>query len=156
MIWESIVGGLLGKVAPAVAEHYRQKQQQKHERAQQIDNQKHEIEMAKLKGKQAWEEAKSRRAELSEGRDHEWEMQSLLLHSKGWKDEFVLIVVSIPAVGSFIPYYRQYIEEGFVALEGTPFWYQVLLSAIFFAVYGIRIYRRQAFEKNVLLEKNTK
>ena len=142
MIWESVVGALLGKVAPKVAEYYQQKQAQKHA-----------IAMEQLRGKQAWQEAKTRRAEASEGRDHEWEMQSLLQHSKGWKDEFVLIVVSIPMVGSFVPHYRPYIQEGFSALEGTPFWYQVLLSSIFFAVYGIRVYRRQAFEKNVLLEK---
>jgi hypothetical protein len=156
MIWTSIVSGLLDKVAPEVAKHYREKQQQKHDRQTQIASQKHEIEMEVLRGKQAWEEAKSRRAEASEGRDHEWEMQSLAIHSKGWKDEFVLAVVSIPAIGSFIPGYQPYIQNGFESLGVTPLWYQILLSSIFFAVYGIRIYRREAFTKNVLLQGSGK
>ena len=141
MIWESIVGGLLGKVAPAVAEYYQQKQEQKHK-----------IEMAKMQGKLAWEQAKTRRAEISEGHDHDWEMQSMVIHTKGWKDEFVLIVVSIPMIGAFIPQFRPYVAEGFDALSMTPWWYQALLTAIFFAVYGMRVWRRDALKKNLILE----
>lgn len=142
MLWESIVGGLLGKVAPKVADYYLQKA-----------DQKHKIEMKKLEGKIAWEEAKTKRAADSEGFDHDWEIQSLNLHTKGWKDEFVLIVVSIPAIGVFIPMYEPYVKKGFESLGSTPLWYQILLSGVFFAIYGIRVYRRQAFEKNIMTEK---
>ena len=130
MLWESIVGGLLGKVAPKVAEYYTQKVKLKHD-----------LKMETLKGKIAWEAAKTSRAEASEGRDHEWEM--LALKNSGWKDEYVLLVLSIPMVLSFIPVTVEYVTDGFVALETTPSWYQLLLITVFFATYGIRYWRRK-------------
>jgi len=153
MLWEAIVGKLIGQAAPKVADYFINKAERKAEFKLEQIRQIHEIELRKLEGKAAWEAAKTKRAIQSEGFDHEWEKMSLMQHSKGWKQYFVLIVVSIPAIGAFIPYYQPYISEGFVSLEATPLWYQVLLTSIFFAVYGIRVYRRQAFEKNILLEK---
>lgn len=135
---KGIVGATLDKVAPQVGMYFRERQEQEHK-----------IEMEKLRGKQAWEEAKTRRAEASEGRDHEWELQSLILHSKGWKDEFVLAVVSIPAVLAFTPWFN-WVTEGFNALSGTPIWYQVLLVAIYFAIYGIRYVRRDSLQKDLM------
>lgn len=131
MLWQSIVNGLLGKVAPAVAEHYRQKQEQKHL-----------IEMEQLRGKQAWEEAKTRRASESEGRDHEWELESI--RNSGWKDELVIIVLTIPLVLVFIPFTQPYVEEGFRQLSLTPDWYRWLIMTIYAATFGIRIWRRKS------------
>lgn len=131
MIWDAVVSGLLGKVAPAVAEHYRQKQEQKHL-----------IEMEQLRGKQAYEIAKTKRAEMSEGRDHEWELQRLEDARHSWKDEWVLILLSIPLVLVFIPQGRPVVEAGFMALEKTPMWYQGMIVVIFMAVFGIRKWRR--------------
>lgn len=138
-IASGLVGGLLDKVAPEVGGYFREKQAQKHE-----------IELEKLRGKAAWEMAKTERAIKSEGRDHEWEMQSLLTHSKGWKDELVLIVLTIPAVLSFTPW-AYLVEDGFAALAVTPLWYQLLITAVYFAVYGIRVYRRDN-QRSELLE----
>lgn len=129
-MWESIVGGLLGKVAPEVAGYYRDKQKLKHER-----------ELEKIKGKIAWEQALTRRAEASEGRDHEWELESI--RNSGWKDEWVLVVLSIPLVLSFIPHTVVYVQMGFAALEQTPDWYRWMTLMVFGAVYGIRIWRRR-------------
>lgn len=129
-MWESIVTALLGKVAPSVAEYYIQKQQLKHD-----------IELEKLKGKRAWEEAKTRRASESEGRDHEWEL--LAIQNSGWKDEYVTILMSIPLVLVFIPKMQPYILDGFTALESTPVWYQVLAATILAAAVGIRWWRRK-------------
>lgn len=133
-----LAGAALDKIAPEVGAYFRERQQQQHA-----------IEMEKLRGKQAWERAKTERAERSEGRDHEWEMQSLILHSKGWKDEFVLGVVSIPAVLAFTPWYGL-VEDGFNVLGMTPYWYQVLLAAVYFAVYGIRTVRRDNQKTDLL------
>lgn len=134
-----LVGGALDKIAPEVGGYFREKQ-----------HQKHLIEMERLKGKQAWEMAQTRRAEKSEGRDHEWEMQSLVLHGKGWKDEFVLLVLSVPAIMAFIPTLDQYVLDGFKALGTTPYWYQVLLASIYFAIYGIRAVRRDNAKVDLL------
>lgn len=134
-----LVGGALKKIAPEVGGYFREKQQQKHA-----------IEMERLRGKQAWEMAKTQRASESEGRDHEWELQSMLLHSKGWKDEWVLAVVSVPAVLSFIPAGSEIVKQGFGALSQTPYWYQLMLVGVFFAVYGIRAVRRDNAKTDLL------
>lgn len=135
---KGVVGAVLDKVAPEVGAYFRERQQQEHL-----------IELERLKGKQAWEMAKTQRAIISEGRDFEWEMASLKAHSKTWKDEWVLIVISIPAILAFTPW-SKIVEEGFKALSTTPIWYQGILGAVFLAVYGIRYVRNTGQEKDIM------
>jgi hypothetical protein len=130
MLFESIVSGLLGKVAPKVADYYIQKVELKHQR-----------ELTVIKGKIAYEEAKITRASESEGRDHEWEIESI--RNSGWKDEWVLILLSIPMIGVFVPGLAPYILTGFDILDQTPDWYRWLILMIFAAVFGIRVWRRK-------------
>lgn len=129
-MWSSIVSALLGKVAPKVADYYMQKQALKHD-----------IEMEILKGKAAWEAAKTRRSEQSEGRDHEWELESL--RNSGWKDELVLIILSLGMVGAFVPGLAPYVLQGFAILAQTPDWYRWLVVMIYAATFGIRVWRRK-------------
>lgn len=133
-MWSSIVGALLGKVAPKVADYYLQKEALKHER-----------ELAKLRGKIAWEEAQTKRASESEGRDHDWELESI--RNSGFKDEWVLILLSIPLVLVFIPTTQPAVLDGFAVLAQTPDWYRWLVMMIFAAIYGIRIWRRDVAPK---------
>lgn len=128
-MWSSIVGALLGKIAPKVADFFMQKQQLKAN-----------IELEVLRGKAAYERSKTIRAENSEGRDHDWEMESI--KNSGWKDEAVLIVMSIPMILSFIPFTTQYVVDGFIALDGTPLWYRTTVMTIYLATFGIRLWRR--------------
>lgn len=128
-MWESIVGALMGKVAPSVAEYYIQKQKLKHER---------ELEI--LRGKAAYEAAKTKRASESEGRDHEWELESI--RNSGFKDEWAFGILSIPMVLAFIPYTQPFVMEGFRALETTPLWYRITVASIYLATFGIRMWRR--------------
>lgn len=129
-MWESIVAKLLGSFGSEVAGYYRDRQKLKHQR-----------ELVKLEGKIAYEEAKLRRAEASEGRDHEWEIESI--RNSGWKDEWVLIVLSIPLILVFVPATQESILEGFRALETTPDWFRWLVMIIYAATYGIRVWRRR-------------
>lgn len=129
-MWSSIVGALLGKVAPQVAEYYIQKQKLKQE-----------AKLEELRGKVAWQQSLSARASESEGRDHEWELA--MIENSGWKDEWVLLMISIPLPLSFIPHTQAYVTGGFEALAATPLWYQGMIVTIFFAVYGIRKWRRK-------------
>jgi hypothetical protein len=129
-MWETIVGKLLGGFGEEVAGYYRDKQRLKHER-----------ELEQLRGKIAYEKAKSERAERSEGRDHEWEQLSI--QNSGWKDEWVLVILSIPLVLVFIPFTQDTILQGFAALETTPEWFRWLIMLIYTAVFGIRLWRRK-------------
>jgi hypothetical protein len=129
-MWTAIVGKLLGSFAPQVAEIYIEKKRLKQE-----------IVLEKLRGKAAWEAAKTKRASESEGRDAEWELASI--KNSGYKDEWVLFMISIPMVLAFIPRTVTYVEQGFAALANTPTWYQFMISSIFLAIYGIRLWRRK-------------
>lgn len=73
--------------------------------------------------------------------DASWELEQI--RASGWKDEWVLLLVSIPLIGCFIPGVAPYILTGFGILETTPEWYRWLLLIILPAVYGIRVWRRQ-------------
>jgi hypothetical protein len=128
-MWSSIVGALLGKVAPKVADYYIQKQ-----------TLKQEVELEVLRGKAAYEAAKTKRASESEGRDHEWELESI--RNSGWKDELVIIVLTIPLVLVFTPL-ADVVLEGFRVLGTTPDWYRWMVMTIYAATFGIRVWRRK-------------
>ncbi len=130
-MWTTIVGTLLSKVAPKVADYYMKKQELKQE-----------VELEVLRGKRAYEEAKSRRASESEGRDHEWEIESI--RNSGWKDELVILVLSAPLVAVFVPGLEVYVARGFEHLSTTPDWYRWLIVMIYAATFGIRVWRRKA------------
>ena len=74
--------------------------------------------------------------------DASWEMEFAKQAGSSWKDEYELILLSIPLVMCFIPGWDRYVELGFVALQKTPMWYQGVLVTIFLANYGIRNWRR--------------
>jgi hypothetical protein len=74
--------------------------------------------------------------------DMNWEMEFARQAATSWKDEYTLLVVSIPAVMAFIPSFAHYVAEGFAALQGTPAWYQILLGTMFGATVGVRWWRR--------------
>jgi hypothetical protein len=102
---------------------------------------KYEVKLERMRGKRAWEEAKTRRAEASEGRDHDWE--TLSIKNSGWKDEATWVVLSIPMVCVFIPPLQPYIAQGFIHLETTPDWYTWMVVMIYCATFGIRVWRRK-------------
>jgi len=75
--------------------------------------------------------------------DMAWETEFAQQARASWKDEYTLIVVSIPLIMAFIPGLAIYVAAGFVAFANTPMWYQVMVQTIFYATYGIRLWRRQ-------------
>ena len=126
----SVIGNIIGGLGGKVGEAFDNRSQRKHDekvKALEIESARHtaKVEMA-LKGQQL---------------DNSWELEQI--KNSGWKDEWVLILLSIPLVLSFIPGTVGYVEAGFAALSKTPDWYQWLILAVFAAIYGIRIWRRK-------------
>jgi hypothetical protein len=82
--------------------------------------------------------------QISEGlaADANWEMEFAKQAASSWKDEYTLIVVSIPAILAFVPGCAKYVRDGFAALSDTPLWYQTALLSMFLATVGIRYWRR--------------
>lgn len=128
-MWAKIIATLTGQTVESVIGYMNTKRKLKAE-----------IELERLRGKAAYEAAKTQRAENSEGRDHEWEQMSI--QNSGWKDEWALVVLSIPMILSFIPYTQPFVVEGFKALEGTPVWYRITVASIYLATFGLRLWRR--------------
>ena len=130
------VKALLGKgIVEPVAQYYTRRQ---------------ELKQAKFEAQLKFEQAKGdRQAQLiREGlaADANWEMEFARQAENSWKDEYTLIVVSIPAVLAFMQN-RWFdgpaiVSAGFAALAATPTWYQVLLCSMFGATVGIRWWRR--------------
>ncbi|HMA77700.1 MAG TPA: hypothetical protein VKP88_00995 [Candidatus Paceibacterota bacterium] len=55
-----------------------------------------------------------------------------------WKDEYVTLVVTIPAILAFAGEWgAKVVTDGFTALGTTPEWYQYLLIAVITAAAGI-------------------
>jgi len=125
-----LLGALLGAPAQQVAEYFKEKQKLKSD-----------YKLAKLRAKVAGERAKEARAIQADTNDHAWEI--LQIKNSGWKDEFVLLVISIPMIMSFIPGLSPYVQKGFTVLNTTPDYYQWLLLAVYAAIYGIRVWRRK-------------
>ena len=128
-MWAKIIASLTGQTVEAVLEYKAAKAKAKSD-----------IKLEILRGKAAYEAAKTLRAENSEGRDHEWELASIA--NSGWKDEWVLIVLSIPMILVFIPWTQPFIASGFAALDTTPLWYRTTVMTIYLATFGIRLWRR--------------
>jgi len=130
VIWDTIISKLIGTLPETVVDYYKEKKKLEQE-----------VELEKLRGKAEWERQKTMRASESEGRDADWELESI--RNSGWKDEWVLVLLSIPLIFVFIPWTQPTVLEGFAALETTPDWYRWLIMIIFTAIFGIRVWRRK-------------
>lgn len=101
---------------------------------------KNRLELAKLeseiRAEQAWADWRTKNIDA----DAAWEQASI--QNSGWKDEFVLVVLSIPLVLVFVPVTAPAVLRGFEVLETTPEWYRWLAVMIYAATYGIRVWRR--------------
>ncbi len=58
------------------------------------------------------------------------------MQQAGWKDDWLLIVFSIPLVMCFIPNCVQYVEDGFLALTKTPDWYLYAILLMVGSTFG--------------------
>lgn len=78
--------------------------------------------------------------------DANWEQEFARQAATSWKDEYTLLVVSIPAILAFVHTSwlngPQIVKEGFSALGETPLWYQGMFLSLFLATVGIRYWRR--------------
>ena len=56
-----------------------------------------------------------------------------------WKDEWFTILLSLPFIGSFLPWTQKYVADGFNFLKlNTPDWYQWAFVGAIAASFGLR------------------
>lgn len=101
----------------------------------------------KAKLKQAKVDGEVRLIQSASDNVADWER----IHAKGsqssWKDEYVLLMWSVPVVMAFLGFNDQ-VMAGFAALAEMPEWYSYTLVTISLASFGIRM-------KNFMTKKLT-
>jgi hypothetical protein len=58
-----------------------------------------------------------------------------------WKDEYLLVLFTIPVVLAFIPPLVPYVIAGFQILQGLPMWYQWSITGMVAATFGLRTWQ---------------
>jgi hypothetical protein len=93
----------------------------------------HTIKLAEMKL-----ELKEKRLQAVINSDTEIDKINTESMATSWKDEYLLILFSIPVVMCFIPTLDVYVLAGFTALKQTPVWYQVIFVVMCLTIYGHR------------------
>ena len=74
----------------------------------------------------------------------EYKSKIIDTNEKGWKDEFVLILVSLPilllaySVFSNDPTIRERLDLFFAYFNNLPYWYQAIFIGVVSAIYGLK------------------
>ena len=89
-------------------------------------------------------DAQMRHAEKMSTGEIEYNAKIIESNDKGWKDEFVLILVSLPilllaySVFSDSPDIRQRLDLFFEYFKNLPYWYQAIFIGVISAIYGLK------------------
>ena len=68
----------------------------------------------------------------------DWDLEAIKGSQNSWKDEWLVILFSIPLILAFIPGMEEVVANGFAQLEMMPEWYQYSLGVIVAASFGVR------------------
>jgi|TARA_R100001440_G_scaffold4448_3_gene10146 hypothetical protein len=68
----------------------------------------------------------------------EWDLEMARGSQSSWKDEWLVILFSVPLILAFIPGMEGVVANGFAQLEAMPQWYQYSLGIIVAASFGVR------------------
>lgn len=99
---------------------------------------KQELTLARLRGKIALEDAKTKAAITQQEHVQTWEQMYVGMQADSLKDELVLGVLLLPYIGAFIPGVQDYVVTGFDYLGRMPYWAVGLTVTVMLAIYGIR------------------
>ena len=88
--------------------------------------------------------AEMKHAERMASGELEYKRAVITNNQQGWKDEFVLILVSAPimlliwSIFSDDPTIMEKVEKFFEQFNNMPFWYQALFIGVVSAIYGLK------------------
>ena len=68
----------------------------------------------------------------------DWDLEAIKGSQNSWKDEWLVILFSVPLILAFIPGMEDVVAHGFQQLEQMPEWYQYSLGVIVAASFGVR------------------
>lgn len=99
-------------------------------------------------------QAKAERLKRESEQDYDLDKQAMLNMNSSWKDEFLLLLFSIPVVLCFHPSYRIYVEDGFKTLNVIPEWFMYVYIGMIVVIYGMRGMLKMVLQ--LLLNRNSK
>ena len=68
----------------------------------------------------------------------DWDIEMARSSASSWKDEWLVILFSIPLILAFIPGMEDVVRNGFEQLNKMPEWYEYSLGVIVAASFGVR------------------
>jgi uncharacterized ion transporter superfamily protein YfcC len=98
----------------------------------------------KQKSKQLMSDAALLHSEKMAKGELEYKAKIIESNDNGWKDEFVLILVSLPililvwSIFSDDPEIRTKLDMFFEYFKNLPYWYQAIFIGIISAIYGLK------------------
>jgi hypothetical protein len=98
----------------------------------------------KQKTKQLMSDAQMRHAEKMSTGEIEYKAKVIESNDKGWKDEFVLVLISVPililgySVFTDDPEIRNRLDIFFEYFKQLPYWYQAIFIGVVSAIYGLK------------------
>ena len=98
----------------------------------------------KQKTKKLMSDAQMRHAEKMSTGQIEYKAKVIESNDKGWKDEFVLVLVSLPilvlvySIFTDDPEIRNRLDMFFEYFKELPYWYQAIFIGIVSAIYGLK------------------
>lgn len=93
---------------------------------------------AKTEAAVAQKKAEAKVYERKASAEIDWDLEAIKGASNSWKDEWLVILFSVPLILAFIPGMEGVVENGFKQLEAMPQWYQYSLGVIVAASFGVR------------------
>ena len=67
-----------------------------------------------------------------------YDIEALRQQQYSWKDEFALLVITLPFIGSFLPWTQEFVMLGWDYVSRTPEWYSYTFIGAISASLGIR------------------
>ena len=98
----------------------------------------------KQRTKQLMSDAQMHHAEKMAKGELEYKAKVIESNDNGWKDEFVLVLVSLPilllgwSVFSDDPEIRNKLDLFFEYFKNLPYWYQAIFIGVVSAIYGLK------------------
>lgn len=94
------------------------------------------IEITKAKIEQKKEKIKAETSIYQ--KKQEMDIASMTDMKYGWKDEYLVILLSIPIIMAFIPPLSSYALAGFAIVAQMPPWYKWAFTGMIAATFGLR------------------
>jgi hypothetical protein len=127
-MWSTLIGWAIGPLFGKVTDLLTNYSERATKRAE-----------AKLEVELATARAEAEIALKRASNDIDWEHKMADASDRSWKDEFVLVLFSIPLIGAFVPGLQDYVAKGFQFLDqNAPDWFVQTWGVIIAATYGMK------------------